>query len=306
MKHVCLVFGGNGSETEVSFNSSRAFLKALQELECRVTELNFDENFITNIQKIKPDVVFNGMHGTWGEDGTIQTLLNFLHIPYTHAGRLASIICINKELTKQIAKSLNIPTIQSYFCTKQQLLSRDFPSFPTSFIKPVEEGSAIGSVKFEQARGLSSSDLEIIKNVSGQFFLVEEYYDGKEVTIGVLGEKVIGGIEIMPKVGYYDYTAKYTKGKTEYRLSPDIPPELMKKLEDATLKIHKTIGIKSVSRADFLVKGDDFRFLEINTHPGFTETSLVPKMALNQGISFKDVVKFLLEEASFEKYNTAK
>ena len=201
MTHICLVFGGNGSEKDVSFSSSRSILKALTTLEFQVSELNFDENFISNISKIKPDVIFNAMHGGAGEDGTLPTILNFLKIPYTHSGRLASAVCMNKELTKQIAASLGVPVIKSFFCTKAQLLSGDFESFTKSFIKPCSEGSTVGCVIFEPAIGFSEKDIKTITNVEDNFFLVEEFYEGIEISIGVLGENAIGGVQIMPKSG---------------------------------------------------------------------------------------------------------
>jgi D-alanine-D-alanine ligase len=210
---------------------------------------------------------------------------------------------MNKEFTKQVAKSLKVPVLNSRIYSKEQILQGDFTAFPVSFLKPCSEGSTICCVKFEAGKGLSDDDKMEIAKIGEDFFLIEEFFAGFDVTIGVLAEKTIGGVEIRPKSGYYDYLAKYTKGQTDYFLPPRISDDLLAKMEDATLKIHNAIGAKSVSRADFLVKGDEFRFLEINTHPGFTETSLVPKMAKARGISFEEVVDFLIKDASFKNYN---
>ena len=304
MKHVCLVFGGNGSEAEVSRTSAKGILQALKELGFRVTELEFCENFISNIQKIKPDVVYNSMHGRHGEDGVLPTILNFLRIPYTHSGKNASILGMNKEFCKQIAKSLHIPVLKSHIVLKEQLLDGSFMefAFEKSFIKPCSEGSTVGCVKFEKSKGLSLEDKKIIENVKDNFFLIEELFIGTELTIGVLGGEAIGGVEIAPKSGYYDYSSKYTKGMTEYFSPPRISPKLFTALKESAVKMHKAIGAAAVSRSDFLAQGEDFKFLEINTHPGFTPLSLVPQMALAQGISFNELVKFLVENAKFEAY----
>ncbi len=297
---ICVVFGGNGGEKDVSFSSSRAILRAIEKLGYDFCELNFDGNFLEKIVKIKPNVVFNAMHGTFGEDGCLPLLLDFLKIPYTHSGRKASIIAMNKQLTKQIAKNIGVPILKSEIYSSEQILKGEFINFGTSFVKPLEEGSTLGCFKLEGG-SLNEEQKQIVASIGG-FFIVEEFFDGFDATIGIMGEKAIGGVEIRPLEGFYNYTAKYTKGKTEYFCPPRISKNLLEKMQELTLKLHKTIGAKGVSRADFLIKGEEFRFLEINTHPGFTETSLVPKMALQQGISFEKIVDFLIKDASFQHY----
>lgn len=301
-KHICLVFGGSGIEREVSITSASYINNALLELGYKVTKLDFDENFIENITKIKPDLVFNAMHGMYGEDGTLPTLLNFLKIPYTHSGRQASIIGINKEITKQMAKSGGFSIISSNIYTKKQILEGTFKSFKKSFLKPCFEGSTLGCFAFNEETGLSQKDLQTLKSIPTDLFLIEEFYEGIEVTIAVLQEKAIGGIEIIPISGMYNYEAKYTKGKTEYFTPPRIDRDVLQQLMHVAESMHKMISAKTVSRSDFLVNGKDYRFLEINTHPGFTETSLVPKAASAIGITFKDLVDLLIKDASYEAY----
>lgn len=301
-RHVCLVYGGGGTEREVSILSSKAILKALLALGFKVTELDFDGDFIPNITKIKPDVVFNGMHGTYGEDGVLPTILDFLKIPYTHSGRDASIVGMNKSFAKEIAKTLGIPVLDSKIYTKNQILSGEFEVFSTSFLKPLSEGSTLGCIKFTKKDGLTEEDLSIIGSIDGNFFLIEEFCPGREVTIAILGEKVIGGVEIVPKSGRYDYASKYTKGATDYFVPPRVPDSMFAKLSDAASEMHNTIGALSVSRSDFLIKDDAYYFLEINTHPGFVETSLAPKVCAFVGISFEETVRFLVEDASFKPY----
>ncbi len=301
-KKVCVVFGGNGAERNVSIASSKTIISALQSLNYEVSNIDFDGDFISNILAIKPDVVFNAMHGTFGEDGRLPNLLNFLRIPYTHSGWGASTIGMNKAFTKQIAESLNISTIKSYIYHKSQILSRSFKSFPQSFLKPNDDGSTIGCIRFDGEKGLSDTDLKTIQDVKSNFFLIEEFFEGAEITVGVLNGKSIGAIEIRPKEGYYDYTNKYTKGKTDY-LSPPQSIKDTTLIEDLTLKLYNAMDIKGVARADFLVNGEDFRFLEINTHPGFTELSLVPQMANTKGIPLTELIKFLIDDASFEDYS---
>lgn len=301
MKKICLLYGGDTTESEVSFHSSRSFLSVLKALGFDVYELEFSEKFISEVQAINPDIVLNSMHGKYGEDGVVPTILNFLHIPYTHSGRKASILGMDKITTKEIAKNLGIPTIPYHIATKKQLLEGDFKRFPKSFIKPFAEGSTIGCVKLF-SESMKSEDKEIIKKVEDDIFIIEEFFQGVEISAGVLNGKSIGSVEIAPKSGYYDYTSKYTKGATDYFLPPRISDSVRKKIEEAALAVHNTIGAKTVSRSDFLVNGEDFRFLEINTHPGCTTTSLIPKMALSKGIAFEKIVKILLEDASFEPY----
>ena len=302
MKHVCVVFGGNGKEREVSISSASSIVSTLKHLNYKVSELDFNENFINDITKINPDVVFNAMHGTWGEDGTLPTILNFLKIPYTHSGRKASIIAMNKEFIKQIAKSLNIKINPSYIYTKEQILTNNFKKFEKTFIKPCSEGSTVGCVRLFE-KELSSEQKNIISSVEDNFFLVEEFFEGVEVSIAVFKNKAIGGVEIAPKNGYYDYFSKYTKGQTEYFIPPRISSTMLQELQEVALKIHNTIEAKDVSRSDFLIKNEEYRFLEINTHPGFTATSLVPKIATYNKISFAEILKSLIEKANFEPYN---
>ena len=301
MKKICLLYGGGTTEGEVSVQSSRSFLEALKKLSFTVHELEFSPNFISDIQTIKPDIVFNAMHGKYGEDGVVPTILNFLQVPYTHSGRKASVLGMDKIVVKEIAKNLDIPIVPHYIATKKQILNGDFARFPKSFIKPFAEGSTIGCIKLFEER-LTNEDKETIKKVEDDIFIIEEFFDGVEISSGILNGKSIGSVEISPKSGYYDYNSKYTKGATEYFLPPRIPELIANKIESAALVIHNAIGAKSVSRSDFLVNGEDFRFLEINTHPGCTTTSLIPKMALSKGIAFVDIVKILIEDASFESY----
>lgn len=301
MKKVCLLYGGGTTEAEVSFSSSRSFLGALKKLNYNVCELEFSINFIQDILALKPDVVLNSMHGKYGEDGTVPAILNFLQIPYTHSGRQASIIGMNKITTKEIAKSIGIPTISSFISTKTNILKGEFERFEKSFIKPISEGSTIGCIRLFST-SLTNEEKQIISSSQDEFFIVEEFFEGVEISAGVLGGRSIGSVEIVPKSGYYNYQSKYTKGETEYFLPPRINPEIAKQIENAAFKIHNTVGASEVSRSDFLVRGNDFRFLEINTHPGFTTTSLIPKMALSNGISFEEVVQFLIENAKFESY----
>jgi D-alanine-D-alanine ligase len=302
MKRVCLLFGGNGSEREVSICSSRAVLSSLLKLGYIVTELDFGENFISDIQKLNPDVVFNSMHGLFGEDGSVPLILDFLKIPYTHSGASASKIAFNKALTKNIAFSLGIPILKSNIYSKKQILSGEYEAFQNSFLKPCSQGSTIGCFKFSGSEGLKKEALENIKEVPDNFFLIEEYQEGIEVAIAILQNKAIGGVEIRPKSGFYDYEAKYTKGQTDYFVPPRIPKNLMDRLLSDSEKLHNTIGASCISRVDAIVKEEDYKFLEINTHPGFTATSLVPQVASHIGISFTQTIQILLENAGFKSY----
>ena len=304
MKKIVFVYGGNGSEREVSLMSKNSILEVLNKISNNVVEYDFDENAIDFLRKHKDSIVFNGMYGKWGEDGVLPTICDFLKIPYTHSGRLASSIAINKDLTKQIAKRYG-NVCESFIVSKDDILKNRLDFFPKSFVKPVSQGSSRGSFIFES--GKNNIPFEEISSCDDGFFLVEEFFDGVDFNVGVFGEGVIGHVEILPSGEFYDFDSKYS-GKSSYVVNSEIDPKIVSQIYDMTLQIHRAIGARFISRSDFLLNKQtgDWRFLEINTHPGLTAHSLITKMYSDRGGTYEKLIFELLQNATYEEYRGRK
>lgn len=300
---ILLVYGGSGNEAEISIKTKNGIRKALDELGfANVEEYNFDADAIAILQNKKPDIVFNAMHGKWGEDGCLPMLCDFLKIPYTHSGYTTSNIAINKELTKEIAKSIGIKICSSQVIAKSAVLNGNYDTSVKSFIKPYSQGSSRCAFIIKQNEKLSAEQLRQIEDNDEQFYIMEEFFDGVAIDVAVFRNKVLGAVEVVPKNEFYDFEAKYTKGMSDYFVPPRINSFVLQEILNATERLHNTIDAKYISRSDFIVSGDDYRFLEINTHPGMTETSLVPKIASYFDISYSQIVKELLNNASYTEY----
>jgi|GEM_PF-577838 len=295
-KKIMLIYGGGDVEGDVSVNSAKNVKASLVRLGYNFAEHVFNPQTLkSDLAAYKPDIVFNAMHGKWGEDGILPKILDYENIAYTHSGFAPSLMGINKMWTYEIAKSLGIKTPQNRsLVSKWHLLDNGFVCKNTEragkmIIKPNSQGSSIGCYFVEKADIIAANGVvklhqnakNFIKTNSEQFYIVEDAFDGFELTSGIFNNKNIGSIKISPKVeGFYNYTAKYTVGQTVYEVNPLIKTELIKQIEADTLAMHKAIGANFVSRCDFLVNTNqtDYVFLEINTHPGLTQTSLIPKM----------------------------
>lgn len=295
-KHIALLQGGMSSEREVSLSSGKGIAAALKELGYKVTPVDPDRNLAENLKKIKPDVAFIALHGTYGEDGCVQGLLEIMGIPYTHSGLLASAVAMNKVLTKSILAKEGILSAEGRKISREEVLAGD-PMKRPFVIKPVDEGSSVGIFIIKKGDNtiIKAKDIEKIDN-----FMVEKYIPGRELSVAVMGDKALGVIELRPKSGFYDYKNKYTDGKTEHLMPAPLDKKVYKKAMDAALKAHKTLGCSGISRSDFRYdeEGDgNIYFLEINTHPGMTPLSLVPEIAAHSGVSYKDIVDYLVKEA---------
>ncbi len=290
---VGVIFGGISREREISIKTGTAISKALREKGYNVCELMVDENMVKQILEAKIDVAFIALHGRYGEDGTVQGLLELLKIPYTGASLLASAIGIDKIMTKIIwnQKGILTPEFQvlKSFTDKRNI---DFPLV----VKSPREGSTIGvyivnnEEEYEEAlKSVFKLDYEV---------LLEKYVKGVEITVSVIDDMVLTPIEIRPKKGFYDYSSKYTKGETEYILPPaSCSEEQIERVKMIARSAYDAIRCSGAARVDFILSDEKAYALEINTIPGMTETSLLPKAAAYSGICFEDLVELILKKA---------
>ena len=301
-KNIAVLLGGWNSENKVSRSSGEAVLQALKELGYKkVTKIEFDRDIAKTLAELKPDIVFNALHGKFGEDGKIQGLLDILDIPYTHSGVLQSSLCMNKVVFRKICKAYDILVPQFDILKKgqnknnQEIINKIKKPF---VIKPVDEGSSVGVevILEDMDFDISNYDWKY-----GDEIIIEKYIKGKELQVAVIDNKAVGSVEVRPKYHlFYDYESKYTAGMTDYIIPPEIDSKKNQELLDLGLKCHQMVGCKDISRVDFMLNEADNKIylLEINTHPGFTLLSLVPKIAKNAGISFNDIVEYLVNNAS--------
>ncbi len=302
-KHVAVLMGGWNSEREVSLRSGEAAYQALLNLGYKATKIDFSRDIYNQIQQVKPDVIFNALHGQYGEDGRVQGLLDILNIPYTHSGIIASAICMDKILTRKICETVGVksPTYEILKKGEEENNREKLFKIGKPFvIKPVNEGSSVG---VEVVLQNSQFDIAKYEWKFGDEMILEKYLAGQEIQVAVMNNKALGAIEIRPKGLFYDYTCKYTAGMTEYVMPAEVSAEKYAEIMDLAERCHKVVGCLGVSRVDFILNnkdgGDDnFYLLEVNTHPGFTPTSLVPKIAKYVGISFEEIVDYLVESAS--------
>jgi len=286
---IAILYGGLSNEREVSLNTGKAMGEALIGMGYEnVMFIDVDENFISEIMKIKPDICVNGLHGFYGEDGRIQAVLESLDILYTGSGVEASCLAFDKIYTKFLLKGAGIKTPDFVVFNDQY----DEPPFIPCVVKPSREGSTIG-VSIVQNK--SDYD-EAVKHAQyyDERVLVEKFIDGKEITVGIVGDDVLPPIWIKPKSGFYDYMSKYTKGLTEYIFDIGCPDDEVERIKRIAFDVFKLMGCKGYARVDFMYDGITPYVLEVNTLPGMTSTSLLPKAAAESGISFEKLVESIL------------
>jgi D-alanine-D-alanine ligase len=302
-KRVAVLMGGFSSERPVSLSSGTACADALEAEGYDVIRIDVGHDIASVLGELKPDVCFNALHGPFGEDGTIQGILEYLEIPYTHSGVLASALSMDKEQAKRIAKSHGMPVAEAKVMNRFEFTSAH-PMKPPYVVKPVREGSSFGVVivKEEQAHPpqiITSSEWKY-----GDTVMVERYIYGRELTCGVMGNVALGVTEVVPLGhGFYDYDAKYAAGGSKHVIPAQISPKIYQKIQTLALKAHKAMGCRGVSRSDFryddrFSEEGELIWLEINTQPGMTPTSLVPEMAQHAGHSFGEFLKWMVEDAS--------
>jgi D-alanine-D-alanine ligase len=303
MKHVAVLMGGWSAERAVSLNSGRGCADALEAAGYRVTRVDVARDIADVLAKLKPDVAFNALHGRVGEDGTIQGVLEVLRIPYTHSGVLASALAMEKDLAKIVMQAAGVPVAHGVTIDRHEAARRHALE-PPYVLKPVNEGSSFGVVIVKQGRTHPPQEVGRPDWPYGDRLLAEKFVDGLELTCAVMGDRVLGVIEIQPvSESFYGYDAKYAKGGSIHVLPAKIKPNIYHEVQRLTLAAHRALRCRGVSRADFRYdesKGDSGELicLEVNTQPGMTETSLVPEIAAHAGVSFGELVSWMVEDAS--------
>ena len=301
--NIVVLMGGWSSERPVSLMSGEGVASALEERGfTNVTKVDMDGNVAQVLTAIRPDVVFNALHGTPGEDGTIQGLLDLMQIPYTHSGLETSVIAIDKELTNMVLVPHGIRMPKGKVVESKTLFEGD-PMARPYVLKPINEGSSVGvAIVTEQGNyGYPISAKAEGPWLHFERLLAEPFIRGRELTVAVLGDEALCVTELKPKAGFYDFDAKYTDGLTEHVCPADVPPHIAKDMLDMALAAHRLLGCKGASRSDF--RWDDSQgeagiyLLEVNTQPGMTPLSLVPEQARQKGISYGELVERIIAEA---------
>jgi len=302
-KNILILAGGISKERLISLNTGFQVAKELKKNGYKVKISEPDGNLSKNIKIFKPSIIFNALHGQFGEDGYIQTILERFKIPYTHSGVIASSLAMNKIISKKIftKNKINTPKYIHHSYKKNYFeLIKDIEKklkFPV-VVKPINEGSSV-NVFICTKKNISKilNSMKIYKEI-----LIEEFIGGREIQVAIMGSTKLGAIELIPKRKFYDYKAKYSKNaKTEHIIPVDLPKNKLNEAMDLSLKAHKIIGCKGVTRSDFKFYRNKFYLLEINTQPGMTKLSLVPEIAKYKGISFIKLIEWILKDATTKK-----
>lgn len=305
-KHVAVLMGGFSSERPVSLASGKACADALEAEGYRVTRIDVERNVAAVLAELRPDVVFNALHGPFGEDGTIQGILEYLEIPYTHSGVLASALAMDKGQAKIVAAASGIPVAEAKIMNRFDFGS-EHPIAPPYVVKPVCEGSSFGVVIVKEDQAHPPQILTSDEWRYGDLVMVERYIYGRELTCGVMGDKALGVTEVLPQgLAFYNYESKYAPGGSKHVIPAQISPNIYQKVQSLALKAHQALGCRGVSRSDFrfddrFSEEGELIWLELNNQPGMTPTSLVPEMALHAGLSFGEFLRWMVEDASCQR-----
>ncbi len=300
--HIVVLMGGWSAERDVSLSSGAGIAEALESLGHRVTRIDMDRDVAARLAEAKPDLVFNALHGTPGEDGSIQGLMDVMGLRYTHSGLATSVIAIDKVLTKQVLVPHGVSMPGGRIVKSADVYEAD-PLARPYVLKPVNEGSSVGVAIVTDDGNYGNPISREAKGPWQEFeeLLAEPYVRGRELTTAVLGDRALGVTELRPKSGWYDYDAKYTDGLTDHIFPAPIPDEITEACKAIALKAHALLGCRGCSRSDF--RWDDERgvdglfLLEVNTQPGMTPLSLVPEQARHVGMSYRELVQTIVEEA---------
>jgi D-alanine-D-alanine ligase len=299
-KHVAVLMGGWSAEREISLRSGKACADALIRLGYRVTPIDAGRDIAAALTAARPDIALNVLHGRPGEDGTLQGVLEVLGIPYSHSGVLASALAMHKSYAKSIFRAGGIPVAEDLVASRFDAAQRHLMP-PPYVVKPIAEGSSVGVFIVTEQHPHPPQELYRADWAFGDKVLIERFIPGKELTCAVLGDRPLDVIEIVPATPFYDYEAKYAAGGSKHLLPAQILPNVYQEVRRLALAAHSALGCRGVSRADF--RYDDrgtgkLVCLEINTQPGMTETSLVPELAAYAGITFDELVQWMVEDAS--------
>jgi len=297
---IAVLKGGYSDEREISLKTAENVEKALEELGFNYVSIDCRDDFIAHLNKSNFDLCFNALHGEFGEDGQIQALLEKIGIRYTHSGVSASILAMNKVFSKEIFLKNTISTPDYKIKDTNSINASDIPI--PSVVKPINNGSSVG-VYIILGESDKTNVINELKNWHyGKYIMIEEYIEGRELTCGIIKDKPTEIMEIISNNIFYDYETKYTKGMSKYEVPNDLPDELYKKIKDMTLDCHNLLGCKGVTRTDFRLKKTEDNIykpfvLELNTNPGLTKTSLIPKLAKKEGISYNELIKLIIQDA---------
>ena len=306
-RHVAVLMGGLSAEREVSLNSGKACVGALQSAGYKVTPIDVGRDLAQRLAEIEPEVCFNALHGRWGEDGCVQGLLELLGIPYTHSGVMASALAMHKQAAKAMMRAAGVPVadgkvVRRAEAAKAHVLPRPY------VLKPVAEGSSVGVFIVRADHEHPPQQLNDPGWTFGEDLLAERFVPGRELTCAVMGDRALGVIEIVPAetLGFYNYEAKYAEGGSRHLLPAPLSPNVYQLVQNLALTAHRALGCRGVSRADFRFDdtpngSGEVVCLEVNTQPGMTATSLVPELAAHAGLSFAELVSWMVEEASCER-----
>ena len=301
---VALLVGGKSSERDVSLVTGEGFRQALEKMNIPYVVIDAGDDLPQRLLQEKPDKVLLALHGKLGEDGTVQGICEFLKIPYSGSGVLGSALGMDKVATKEILKANNIPIAKGFFYDARSSAKMEVPKdmkFPI-VIKPSRDGSSMGVRICKNADEVPTA----VKEASAYDYeiVVEEFIEGMELTVPILDDRALTPIEIAPEEGFYNYKNKYTKGMTNYFLPPRMPQKMIEECQRIALRVHQVCRARTYSRVDFRVHPERGPFvLEINTLPGCTPTSLLPKAAAHEGISFEQFIKILLDKATLDYEN---
>jgi D-alanine-D-alanine ligase len=293
---IAVLMGGRSAEREVSLVSGRECAAALRSKGFDVVEIDAGADLVQRLAELRPDVAFNALHGRWGEDGCVQGILEWLAIPYTHSGVLASALAMDKTRSKQVFAAAGLPVARSILVDRKAAATAH-PMAPPYVVKPNNEGSSVGVYLI----GVGANGPARLSDDMPEQVMVEEYLPGRELTTTVLGDRALSVTDILAE-GWYDYHAKYAPGGSRHVVPADIPDEISAACLDFALRAHNALGCRGVSRTDF--RWDESRgasglyLLEVNTQPGMTPTSLAPEQAAHAGMSFGDLVRWMVEDAS--------
>ncbi len=302
-KKILILSGGISKERLISLDTGLQVAKELKKNGYKVKIFEPDSNLAKNIKQFKPAIIFNALHGQFGEDGYIQSILEQFKVPYTHSGVIASSIAMDKEISKKIfiKNKINTPKFFKYSFNKKKLdlikIIDGKLKFPV-VVKPLNEGSSV-NVYICTKKNI----IKILKSMeSYKEIMIEEFIAGREIQVAIMGSKKLGAIELKPKRKFYDYQAKYNvNAKTQHIIPINLPKNKLDQVMNMAFKAHKIIGCRGVTRSDFKFFKGKFYLLEINTQPGMTKLSLVPEIAAHYGISFKKLIEWILKDASTKR-----
>ncbi len=303
-KRVAVLLGGRSAEREVSLSSGAGIAKALRAESFDVVEVDPGEHLESQLVAAKPDAVFNALHGRWGEDGSVQGLLELLRIPYTHSGILSSALAMHKQRAKDVFRAAGLPIVKSIVVDRREAAAQHLME-PPYVVKPVNEGSSVGVFIIRKGDNRPPEALGRAEWKLSDEMMVEEFVPGRELTVAVMGGRALALTEITTNLAFYDYEAKYASGGSVHVLPAKVPDDITQQAMRYAEQAHNVLGCRGVSRTDFRFDDTEGKnrlvILEVNTQPGMTPTSLVPEQAAFTGMSYEKLCRWIVEDASCDR-----